>query len=156
MKLKPSQLKFLYDYFVLRCENDEVQLKYYYIRSKEVKALKKELNFEIVPIKPVKGISIVKKPQKNEFVFVNDKNSTLASLFHHIRNVFVHNRVYILDTGEVELIDVVPPKTMKKAELEKLRAKGKKRPEARITMYSKFSSFDKLKKILQELLETQQ
>lgn len=141
-KLKPSQLKFFYENFVIRCENDERTLKYFYINSKEVKKLKRELNFVITPIKPTKGLSIDILPQCNEFVFINDKNSAIASLLSHVRNVFAHNRIYLSGSGEIELIDVIPPK-------------GKKRQTARITMYAKISSFSKLEKILLGVIDTQ-
>lgn len=155
-KLMHSHLVFFYENFVIRCENDESPLKYFYINSKEVKKLKKELKFYITPIKPVKGLSLDTLPKTNEFVFINDKNSAIASLLYHIRNVFVHNRIYVNSNGEIELIDVIPPKKMKKKELEKLWAKGEKRPNPRITMYAKISSFIKLKKILLGIINTQQ
>lgn len=140
-KLKPSQLQFLYENFVLRCENDEKKLKYFFINSKEIKELKRQLKFELSPIKPNKNSSIDTYTKDNEFIFFNNKNSAIASLLFHIRNVFVHNRIYVSNTGTIELIDVAP--------------KGKNKQSNRITMYAKVSSFSKLKQILLGIIDTQ-
>lgn len=150
-----SQLKFFYENIVLRCENDEKPLKYFYINSIEIKQLKQKYDFELTHKKKVKGFTITTVPHNNDFVFVDDKHAAITSLLYHIRNAFVHNRVRLLDNGEVEIMDVVPARHMNKNELEKLKQSGKQRPKPRITMYAKVLSFSKFKNIIIGILATQ-
>lgn len=154
MILKPEQLKFLYENFIIRCENDVKPLKYFYINSKEIKSLKENLKFELEPLK--KGIESSVNVKLDKIFFLNDKKSTIPSLLFHIRNCFVHNRIRLLESGKIELFDVIPPPQMNKKELEILKRKGKQRPKPRITMYAMVSSFNKLKEILKGVINSQQ
>ena len=151
---KPAQLKFLYENFVIRCENDVSSLKYFYINSKEIKLLKKNLKFDIKPLKPSQEHEVILSA--DEFVFLNDKRSAIASLLFHIRNSFVHNRIWVLDSGEIEMVDTVPPTHMKKKDIKKMKQKGKRKPQTRVTMYAKVSSYYKLHLILQGIINSQQ
>lgn len=148
-----SQLHFFYENFVIRCENDVNKLKYYYIRSKEIKELKKTENIDIIPFDST-GQEII-NAKNDVFYFFNDKQSSIRSLLFHVRNAFVHNRIRILKNGEIELFDVVPAPHLKKKSLDEIIKKGLKRPNARITMYSKFSSFTKFKRVLLAIIKTQ-
>ena len=132
VKLKPNQLKFFYENFIIRCENDIKPLKYFFINSREIKQLKKELNFELKPLASSQIASVT--TSLNEFVYLNDKRSAIASLLFHMRNVFVHNRIRILDSGEIELFDVILPPHMSKKDITRLKKQGRQRPKARITL----------------------
>lgn len=118
-RFNSSQLKFFYENIVLRCENDDKPLKYFYINSVEIKQLKKQYDFELTHLKKVKGVAIATVPNDNDFVFVDDKHAAITSLLYHIRNAFVHNRVRLLDSGEVEIMDVAPARHIKKKRFRK-------------------------------------
>lgn len=153
--LNSKQLLFFYKNFVVRCENDIKKLKYFFINSKEIKALKKNEKIDIVPFENKEQKEIINIP--NVFYFLmKPKIATIPSLLLHIRNAFAHNRIHLHTSGEIELFDVDIPRHMNKKDLDKLKKKGEKRPKPRITMYSKFSSFNKLEKVILGIINTQQ